>query len=231
MKKNLLKFFKTYFIVLFTSYFLFFLSFYILLNKNNLDSDIIIPNIALENQFKELKSIKDFKGKTLLVDFWFAGCTPCLNEMKYFPQLLKKYDSELAIMSISTDPKKHMNQILDSKNKPWHFLISDNINWTFYNDYTKEKLITPLNIHSYPTYLLFNKKGELLGSPSSGVFAIEKELGGIFGLDFTVEMNKKNLKKISILLIPFVLLLVLLIKLIIYLTKRIFKINTNANTV
>lgn len=230
MKKNLLKFLKTYIILLITSFFLLFLGFYFILNKNQLNNNILIPDVALENQFNELKSIKDFKGKTLLVDFWFAGCTPCLNEMKYFPKLLKKYDSKLAIMSISIDPNKYMNQILESKNKPWDFLITNNTNWTFCNDYKKEKLVNSLDIHSYPTYLLFNENGELLGSPSSGVFAIEKELGGIFGLDSTIEINKRNFKKISILLIPFTFLLALITRLIIYFIKRILK-NTNANTV
>jgi peroxiredoxin len=99
---------------------------------DKLESELKIPQITLENQFEELKSFSDYKGKVLLVDFWFQGCKPCLEEMKFFPELLKKYDSELAIMSISIDPKERTEYLLEQKPKPWNFLVSDNKNWTFY---------------------------------------------------------------------------------------------------
>ena len=55
----------------------------------------------------------------LLVDFWFQGCQPCLEEMKYFPVLLKKDHNDLAI---SIDPKAATKKLLEQKPKPWDFL-------------------------------------------------------------------------------------------------------------
>ncbi|MDO9395046.1 MAG: TlpA disulfide reductase family protein, partial [Herbiconiux sp.] len=134
-KKRVLRFIKRYVIGLFAMYFLLAIVAYIYLtNINAINADNGIPNFKLENQFGELKSFSDYKGKVLLVDFWFQACQPCLDEMKFFPELLKKYDSELAIMSISVDSKQATEYLLKQKLKPWNFLISDNKSWTFYND-------------------------------------------------------------------------------------------------
>ena len=196
-----------------------------------------IPELTMENQFGEFKSFKDYKGKILLVDFWFQGCKPCLEEMKFFPELLKRYDSELAIMSISIDSKEATEYILKNKPKPWSFLPSDNKNWTFYNDNRKgESLVKELKIFEYPTYLLFDKNGDLISSPMSGIAGVENELSGIFGLDLTfkTEQHKKVAEKFHYLIIPYTILvfLILLIQLIIFGIKKIIgNKNTNANNV
>ena len=206
-----------------------------LTNINDINTDNGIPNFKLENQFGELKSFSDYKGKVLLVDFWFQGCQPCLEEMKFFPELLKKYDSELAIMSISIDSKEAIEYLLEKKPKPWNFLISDNKNWTFYYDNRKDNsFVKELGVASYPTYLLFDKNGELISTPFSGIAGVENELSGIFGLDLTfkTDNHKEVLEKLPYLIIPYTLLafLILFIQLIIFLIKRIIlKKNTNAN--
>lgn len=237
-KKRILRFIKRYIIGLFAMYFLFAIVAYIFLtNINEINTDNGIPSFKLENQFGELKSFSDYKGKVLLVDFWFQGCKPCLEEMKFFPELFKKYDSELAIMSISTDPKKLTEYLLHEKPKPWNFLLSDNTNWTFYNDNMKEKsFVKELGITSYPTYLLFDKNGELISTPFSGIAGVENELSGIFGLDLTykIDKHKEALGDLPKWIIPYTIFvfLVLFIQLIIYLIKKIFqKKNTNANKV
>ncbi len=150
MKKRILRFLKRYLIGLVIFYFLLFFMAFIFLNKNKIDTNIEIPEISLKNQFNQYKSINDFKGKVLLIDFWFRGCKPCLEEMKFFPHLLEKYNTELAIMSISIDPEEITKQLLEIKPKPWDFIISDNPNWTFYNDSRKENsFVKSLNITKF----------------------------------------------------------------------------------
>ncbi len=238
IKKRIFRFFKRYIIGLIIFLLIAFIGLYIFFTKvNKLDSELKIPQISLVNQFGELKSFKDYKGKVLLVDFWFQGCKPCLEEMKFFPELLKKYDSELAIMSISIDPKEATEYILKNKPKPWGFLPSNNKNWTFYNDNRKgESLVKQLRIAEYPTYLLFDKNGKLISTPMSGIAGVENELSGIFGLDLTfkTETHKEVAEKFPYLIIPYTLLvfLILLIQLLIFgIKKLIGNKNTNANTV
>ena len=237
-KKRLFRFIKRYLIGLFVIYFLFALvAYYFLTNVSTIKTDNGIPDIKMENQFGELKSFSDYKGKVLLVDFWFQGCQPCLEEMKYFPELLKKYDSDLAIMSISIDSKETTKNLIENKPKPWNFLISNNRNWTFYNVNLKGKsLITELPVVEYPTYLLFDKNGVFINTPFSGIAGVENELNGIFGLDLTFKTDRhiEVREKLPYLIIPYTILvfLILLIQLIIFGIKRLIKKkNTNANNV
>jgi cytochrome oxidase Cu insertion factor (SCO1/SenC/PrrC family) len=221
-----LRFLKRYFIGLIFFYLIIFVVIFIFLIKiNKIDSDIIIPRISLENQFGELKTFSDYKGKVLLVDFWYQGCQPCLEEMKYFPELLNKYNSELAIMSISIDSKEDTQDLLELKPKPWNFLQSKNSDWTFYNDDKKNSLVKELKVSEYPTYLLFNKEGELISSPYSGVAAVENKLSGIFGLNLAYVIQKENLKKLPALVIPYTVfvLLILFIEFLVYLFKKLFQ--------
>ena len=225
-KKRIFRFIKRYLIGILVLYSLLAIVAYIFLtNINDINTEKDLPNFKLENQFGELKSFSDYKGKVLLVDFWFQGCQPCLEEMKFFPELFKKYNSQLAIMSISVDPKERTEYLLQEKPKPWNFLLSDNENWTFYNDNLKEKsFVKELEVSSYPTYLLFDKNGELISTPFSGIAGVENELNGIFGLDLALKTNahKDALYKLPFLIIPYTILvfLILLVQLIIYLIKR-----------
>jgi thiol-disulfide isomerase/thioredoxin len=227
IKKRLFRFIKRYIIGLIIFLLIALIGLYIYFVKvDKLESELKIPQISLENQFGELKSFSDYKGKALLVDFWFQGCKPCLEEMKFFPELLKKYDSELAIMSISIDPKETTEYLLEQKPKPWNFLVSDNKNWTFYNDNRKDQsLVYELKIAEYPTYLLFDKKGNLISTPNNGIAAVENELSGIFGHDLTfkTERYKELAEKFPYLVIPYTLLvfLILFIQLLIFGIKKL----------
>ncbi|WP_290700013.1 TlpA disulfide reductase family protein [Lacinutrix sp.] len=231
--KRLFRFIKRYTIGLIIFLLIALIGLYIYFVKlDKLDSELKIPQISLENQFDELKSFGDYKGKVLLVDFWFQGCKPCLKEMKFFPELLKKYDSELAIMSISIDPKETTEYILEQKPAPWNFLLSDNKSWTFYNvNGRKDRLIKDLKIIEYPTYLLFDKNGELISTPRNGIAALENKLGGIFShnLIFKTDRYIELAEKFPYLIIPYtiVVFLILLIQLLIFGVKKLIR---NKNT-
>jgi thiol-disulfide isomerase/thioredoxin len=227
IKKRLFRFIKRYIIGLITFLLIALIGLYIYFVKvDKLESELKIPQISLENQFGELKSFNDYKGKVLLVDFWFQGCIPCLEEMKFFPELLKKYDSELAIMSISIDPKEKTEYLLEQKPKPWNFLVSDDKNWTFYNNiFNGKSLVEQLKVTSYPTYLLFDKNGELISTPDNGIAAVENELSGIFGhgLTFKTKRYKELSEKFPYLVIPYtiVVFLILFIQLLIFGIKKL----------
>lgn len=227
IKKRIFRFIKRYVIGLIIFLLVALIGLYIYFVKvDELESELKIPQIALKNQFGELKSFSDYKGKVLLVDFWFQGCKPCLEDMKFFPGLLKKYDSELAIMSISTDPKEKTKYLLEHKPKPWNFLVSDDKNWTFYNNiFNGKSLVEQLKVTSYPTYLLFDKNGELISTPDNGIAAVENELSGIFGHDLTfkTERYKELSAKFPYLIIPYTILvfLILIIQLLIFGIKKL----------
>ena len=57
-------------------------------------------------------SLKDFKGKTVLVNLWATWCTPCTAEMPALERLYKaNKDKGLEIVAISADDKESENKV------------------------------------------------------------------------------------------------------------------------
>jgi thiol-disulfide isomerase/thioredoxin len=63
-----------------------------------------VPNFPLMNLVNYSKSearISDFKGKWLILDYWFTGCGPCIASWPKLMQLQKKYGDQIQIMSVN----------------------------------------------------------------------------------------------------------------------------------
>ncbi|MFD0992558.1 TlpA family protein disulfide reductase [Tenacibaculum geojense] len=204
--------------------------FFYLTQIKTIDIDTNIPLYKLEDQFKEKKSFDDFKGRYLLVDFWFSECKPCIDEMKYFPELLKKYKSNLTILSLSIDNRDLTLKLLDKKPKPFEFIDSNNPNWIFQNDNLKENsYVKKLEINSFPTYLLFDKNGRLISSPSSGIAGVEYEIGGLLDMNLTIKSKQAFFIKFFGLIIPYTILFCVIIIIIKFLNR--FKKNRNTDNI
>ena len=155
------------------------IAYYLLIAHNSIPVETELPDYPLLNQWRQIDRIGEFKGKVVLVDFWFQGCAPCLAEMKQFPYLLDKYGDRLQIMSISIDPAPQMRQLLREKPDPWSFIRSEDPNWTFYTDNRRVKsYVRDLEITTFPSYLLIGPEGNLLSSPKSGALAIDIHFQG-----------------------------------------------------
>ncbi|WP_226389891.1 TlpA family protein disulfide reductase [Penaeicola halotolerans] len=231
VKKRLLRFLKRYFIGLAVLYVGVLASGYYLWAK--MDAHVLNaqkPSFAISNHLGGRDKITDFEGKYVLVDFWFAGCKPCIKEMQYFPQLLDKYGDELVIMSISVDPPELFDHVLNSPDRPFDFIETNRDNWRFYRDSKlTESYAKAYEVSAYPTYLLYDPSGELVAIPMSGVLAVESKLGGIFDLGLSLQLFKDILVKLPMVLVPYTMLVLLIlgIQLIIFLIRKyIFNSST-----
>jgi thiol-disulfide isomerase/thioredoxin len=59
------------------------------------------PLMNLVNYSKSEARISDFKGKWLILDYWFTGCGPCIASWPKLMQLQKKYGDKIQIMSVN----------------------------------------------------------------------------------------------------------------------------------
>ena len=51
-----------------------------------------------------VKSFSDFKGKLLVINFWYINCGPCIIEMPYLNDLVNKYQNEdVQFLALSFD--------------------------------------------------------------------------------------------------------------------------------
>ncbi len=90
--------------------------------ESGMDSAAVNTNIALKrsNQAKQAtefslnnytdgskKSLSDYRGKVVLLTYWFPGCSPCRTEFPHFEAVLKKFNkSDVAYLGLNLQPSQ-----------------------------------------------------------------------------------------------------------------------------
>jgi len=140
--------------------------------------------VDLHGNQVELNQI--LEKENTIIDFWYLGCKPCLQEMKNFPEILENHQT-LNIASVSVDgfetwqkivgksnidspPNEKLKEYI-TKNRVSTILQNDNKNWKHYN-YKVNGIksfpkIDGLNVSSYPTYYMLDKDGKILRGTNS----------------------------------------------------------------
>ncbi|GAB5526188.1 MAG: hypothetical protein Roseis2KO_40600 [Roseivirga sp.] len=92
-------------------------------------------------------SISDFEGKPTIINFWFIGCAPCIQEMPVLNRFKEEYGDQVNFLAITFDNQEKVEKFL--KKQAFNFLLVVGA-----QDY-----ISALGIHNYPTTLFIDAKG------------------------------------------------------------------------
>ena len=110
------------------------------------------PAFSLPDSSGNIIKLESFKGKFVLLDFWFTGCTYC---DKLVPHLKNIYadlnDEGLEIIDISIDQKSSIwLETVRKKNSPWTHLQD------------AEKIVTSsFGMAGFPTLILIDREGKV----------------------------------------------------------------------
>lgn len=96
--------------------------------------------------------LSDFQGKYMLLDFWSAGCYPCLMAAPELRKVSAKYKDKLHIVGLNLDTRKKMWEDTSEK---------DSITWINLSDGkgTFGGASYRYGIDGFPTYILINPQG------------------------------------------------------------------------
>ncbi|MBL1409808.1 TlpA disulfide reductase family protein [Sphingobacterium faecale] len=119
------------------------------------------PDFELQNREGETVRLSDFKGKTVILDFWATWCIPCVNSFPIMQKMINKYaDKDVVFLFINTWEKQaNFKQAVDK-------LITQN-SYTFevlydeLSDKNDALLATQIGVPSLPTKVVLDKEGHM----------------------------------------------------------------------
>ncbi len=63
----------------------------------------LVPDFSFETLDGESFSIGDFRGRTVLINFWATWCAPCVAEFPALIELADDYKEQLVLLAVSSD--------------------------------------------------------------------------------------------------------------------------------
>jgi len=121
-------------------------------------------NFTLDDLNGNKKSLSDFRGKVVYIDFWSIGCSPCMKEIPYMKKLgtkLKDVCDEFEFVSINTNygESEKINNFVTKRNIPGtHLITSLKTNKTLHEEYM---------FNGNPHYVLIDRAGNII-KPNMG---------------------------------------------------------------
>lgn len=128
------------------------------------------PDFTLKDINGKDVSLKSFRGKYVLIDFWASWCPPCREENPNLVKMHKKFGGKnLEIISVSLD---------ESADKWKKAVAEDGLNWTLLID-PEGTIAHEYDVEEIPSTFLVDKEGIVISINSRGK-NLEKELEELF---------------------------------------------------
>jgi thiol-disulfide isomerase/thioredoxin len=148
--------------------------------KKYIDNTKVFTPLAVRNKARQFIladstgtriSLSSFKGRVVLVDFWFAGCSPCRAEHQNYLRLYKVYRQKgFEIVSINSDRKKEVWMAATQ---------ADSMIWKSVWDPQNKVTGDIYGVNSFPSNFLVDGKGKIIAQDLRGE-ALVTALADIF---------------------------------------------------
>ncbi|RHR20682.1 cytochrome C biogenesis protein [Clostridium sp. AF19-22AC] len=119
-------------------------------------------DFELKDQYGNVHTLADYKGKTIFLNFWATWCPPCRAEMPDIQKLYESYqqeeDPEVIILGVAgpnygqEKSEEEVKQFLDDNGYTYPVLMDEG-----------GDLFDKYGIHSFPTTFMITKEGKVFG--------------------------------------------------------------------
>jgi cytochrome oxidase Cu insertion factor (SCO1/SenC/PrrC family) len=115
--------------------------------KNGLIGTPLKPFHLTDLNNKKLDS-KDLRGKTIVINFWFTACKPCIAEMIYLNKLVgENKDSSVVFIAPAPENETQIKKFLKKYSFEYNITPSST------------DFIASMGIENFPTHLVVDKEG------------------------------------------------------------------------
>lgn len=115
------------------------------------------PDFTIADTAGNAVSLKDFKGKYVLLDFWGHWCGPCVRAFPALKALNDRLANKMAIVGIAAESK-------NDRDKWLNMIRENNLNWVQLSELEADngKVNQIYNIIEFPTYFLVDRTGKVI---------------------------------------------------------------------
>lgn len=134
------------------------------INIRKLSSGKLAPYFSLTDTMGRVYSTEEIKGKIAIIDFWFTGCTGCVQMSPSFHKVEEafKTDTNVLFLSISIDKDrfKWIKSISEKK-----YTSGSGINLYTGGKGQSHSIIKTYSINAYPTLYMIDAEGRIVNNP------------------------------------------------------------------
>ena len=117
-----------------------------------LELGALAPGFQLTTLGGEKRSLSDYRGQFVLINFWATWCSACNKEIKYLQKAYQSLDSEkLSFLTISLDHNRRALEYFIQKN-----------GYTMPVLYSQQKVIDDYRCHIIPATYLIDPAGKIV---------------------------------------------------------------------
>jgi thiol-disulfide isomerase/thioredoxin len=121
--------------------------------------DIEAPGFTLKDTDGKTVSLADFKGKTVVIDFWATWCMPCKASFPSMQKIMKKHP-EVVFLYIATQEKQkdaldRVKSFITKNQYPFHVLMDELLE----NNVREFKALSAYKPEGIPAKVIIDPKG------------------------------------------------------------------------
>jgi thiol-disulfide isomerase/thioredoxin len=106
------------------------------------------PDFSLPDLDGVERSISEWDGKALIINFWASWCIPCLREIPLLNQLSAEYaDKDLQIVGIAVDSPENVRKFLQNTSMDYLTLVEEKRSIEVANAFSNSYLMLPFTVY------------------------------------------------------------------------------------